>query len=173
MDSVDDTPHRGGLPHSETPGSKLACQLPEAYRRLPRPSSPVIAKASTTCSCSLDPIALLATSGRRTHHSSSVTATVQPCAAHEPRDLSIVLRRHPHMGRRCRSPSWSCSSTTHPRGPAAGLAPHLEPHKRAAARAVTSIFALQQPRAPRSAAPQGHSRRSAQRCCLRFDSMHC
>jgi hypothetical protein len=31
---------RGGFPHSETLGSKLACQLPEAYRRLLRLSSP-------------------------------------------------------------------------------------------------------------------------------------
>ena len=29
-----------GFPHSEIPGSKLVCQLAEAYRRLPRPSSP-------------------------------------------------------------------------------------------------------------------------------------
>ena len=36
-----------GLPHSEILGSKLVCQLPEAYRRLQRPSSPVAAKAST------------------------------------------------------------------------------------------------------------------------------
>src|SRR3954466_15098745 len=48
----------GGFPHSEISGSKLICQLPEAYRRLSRPSSPVIAKASTTCSYSLDPITL-------------------------------------------------------------------------------------------------------------------
>ena len=39
----------GGFPHSEIPGSKLVCQLPGAFRRLPRPSSPVVAKASTTC----------------------------------------------------------------------------------------------------------------------------
>ena len=50
---------RGGFPHSEISGSKLICQLPEAYRRLSRPSSPVIAKASTTCSYSLDPITLI------------------------------------------------------------------------------------------------------------------
>ncbi len=31
---------KGGFPHSDTPGSKLVCQLPEAFRRLPRPSSP-------------------------------------------------------------------------------------------------------------------------------------
>ena len=49
---------RGGFPHSDILGSKLVCQLPEAFRRLPRPSSPVIAKASTTCTCSLDPITL-------------------------------------------------------------------------------------------------------------------
>jgi hypothetical protein len=49
---------RAGFPHSEIHGSKLACQLPVAYRRLQRPSSPVVAKASTSCTCSLDPITL-------------------------------------------------------------------------------------------------------------------
>ena len=44
-----------GFPHSEIPGSKLVCQLTEAYRRLPRPSSPVTAQASTVCAYSLDP----------------------------------------------------------------------------------------------------------------------
>ena len=48
----------GGFPHSEIPGSKLAWQLPGAYRSLQRPSSPVVAKASTSCTCSLDPITL-------------------------------------------------------------------------------------------------------------------
>ncbi len=45
-----------GFPHSEIFGSKLVCQLPEAYRRLLRPSSPSVAKASTTCAYSLDHI---------------------------------------------------------------------------------------------------------------------
>ena len=49
----------GGFPHSDISGSKLVCQLPGAFRRLPRPSSPVIAKASTTCTYSLDPITSL------------------------------------------------------------------------------------------------------------------
>ena len=53
---------RGGFPHSDICGSMLVCQLPAAFRRLPRPSSPVIAKASTTCTYSLDPIALYTTS---------------------------------------------------------------------------------------------------------------
>ena len=38
-----------GFPHSEILGSKLAYQLPEAYRRLLRPSSAPDAKASTVC----------------------------------------------------------------------------------------------------------------------------
>src|SRR5262245_66629310 len=47
-----------GFPHSDIPGSKPVCRLPQAHRRLLRPSSPVIAKASTTCTYSLDPITL-------------------------------------------------------------------------------------------------------------------
>ncbi len=39
----------GGFPHSGIPGSSLACQLAEAYRRLLRPSSSPGAKASTLC----------------------------------------------------------------------------------------------------------------------------
>jgi hypothetical protein len=42
------------LPHSEIPGSKSGCRLPEAYRRLPRPSSAPDAKASTVCPQKLD-----------------------------------------------------------------------------------------------------------------------
>ena len=48
----------GGFPHSDIFGSMLVCELPEAFRTLQRPSSPVIAKASTTCTYSLDPITL-------------------------------------------------------------------------------------------------------------------
>jgi hypothetical protein len=46
----------GGFPHSEIFGSMHICRLPEAYRRLPRPSSPSVAKASTMCASSLDHI---------------------------------------------------------------------------------------------------------------------
>ena len=48
MYSVQDTP-KGGSPHSDTSGSKSVCRLPEAFRRLQRPSSPLTAKASTVC----------------------------------------------------------------------------------------------------------------------------
>ena len=51
-------PLQGEFPHSEICGSMFVCQLPTAFRRLPRPSSPVIAKASTTYTQSLDPITL-------------------------------------------------------------------------------------------------------------------
>src|SRR5215813_3937327 len=37
------------LPHSDTLGSQLGWQLPEAYRSLPRPSSAPDAKTSTAC----------------------------------------------------------------------------------------------------------------------------
>ena len=78
MYSSCDTP-KGGFPHSEISGSKLICQLPEAYRRLSRPSSPIIAKASTTCSYSLDPITL--TSLSRTKVSSrNVLTGLSPVA---------------------------------------------------------------------------------------------
>jgi hypothetical protein len=40
---------RHGLPHSEISGSKPVWRLPEAYRSLQRPSSPLGAKASTVC----------------------------------------------------------------------------------------------------------------------------
>jgi hypothetical protein len=65
---------RAGFPHSEIFGSKLACQLPEAYRRLQRPSSPVVAKASTTCTCSLDPITV------RTISENGASSQVSLCA---------------------------------------------------------------------------------------------
>lgn len=45
-----------GFPHSDISGSKLYCQLPETFRRLTRPSSPVIAKASAMYAYSLDHI---------------------------------------------------------------------------------------------------------------------
>ena len=47
-----------GFPHSEICGSMRVCSLPAAYRKLQRPSSPVIAKASTMCTYSLVPITL-------------------------------------------------------------------------------------------------------------------
>ena len=57
MYSVQDTQLMlGGFPHSEISGSKSVCRLPEAYRRLPRLSSPLTAKASTVCASSLDHI---------------------------------------------------------------------------------------------------------------------
>lgn len=43
-----------GFPHSDILGSQFGCQLPEAYRRLLRPSSAPGAKASTVCPYQLD-----------------------------------------------------------------------------------------------------------------------
>ena len=63
-------PLRVGFPHSDIDGSKLYCQLPVAFRRLTRLSSPVIAQASITCTYSLDPITL-------SPQSSQIKATLQ------------------------------------------------------------------------------------------------
>ena len=41
--------HQVGFPHSEIHGSKVACHLTEAYRRLLRPSSSLHIEASTIC----------------------------------------------------------------------------------------------------------------------------
>ena len=61
----------------------LVYQLPGAFRRLPRPSSPVIAKASITCTLSLDPI------------------TVDPVLQNPPlRACLRQLRRAPFVSRR-------------------------------------------------------------------------
>jgi hypothetical protein len=49
-------PLRGGFPHSEIAGSKVVCHLADAFRRLPRLSSPSTAKASAMCAYSLDHI---------------------------------------------------------------------------------------------------------------------
>jgi hypothetical protein len=47
------------VPPFRYPRINACCQLPGAFRRLPRLSSPLTAKASTQCAYLLDPIALL------------------------------------------------------------------------------------------------------------------
>ena len=106
---------RAGFPHSDISGSKPVCGLPGAFRTLRRPSSPVIAKASTACTCSLDPItpsALRLGAGRkelqdeqrvelRPHaelrRTSDFDAIINPCVRlddeHTSRFLQIVKER--------------------------------------------------------------------------------
>src|SRR5262245_52609812 len=55
MNSARDTAEAVGFPIRTSPG-KLVCQLTDAFRRLPRPSSPSAAQASTICAYSLDHI---------------------------------------------------------------------------------------------------------------------
>ena len=63
---MDMTP--AGFPHSEILGSRFVCQLPEAYRRLQRPSSAPSAKASTLCPYKLD---------HKNHSKKMLASTVQ------------------------------------------------------------------------------------------------
>ena len=102
---------RAGFPHSEICGSAPICRLPAAYRRLSRPSSPVIAKASTACTYSLDPITVNAPPYRRFAHprSQALTRLVAPrlplllgdvsIQSYNPVDPTRILQPHPPTGR--------------------------------------------------------------------------
>ena len=72
----------GGFPHSEISGSGLDCQLPGAFRRLSRLSSPVVAKASTVCACSLDPLTRTPVDGIHRGRSGLARYVVLPTRAH-------------------------------------------------------------------------------------------
>ena len=79
-----------GFPHSEICGSKLVCQLPAAYRKLLRPSSHVIAKASTICTYSLDPITL--------------SPCLAPSSRQKRRPRKEVIPGYRDISRLCRTP---------------------------------------------------------------------
>ena len=66
--ACDDRLEPAGFPHSDISGSQAVCRLPEAFRRLPRPSSPLTAKASTVCAYSLDHITPNRRSSRQPKH---------------------------------------------------------------------------------------------------------
>ena len=84
----------GGFPHSEIFGSMRICPLPEAFRRLSRLSSPVVAKASTVCACSLDPITRTLVEGVRGGSNraiQSATPGVSRGTSHFPRAITRAL----------------------------------------------------------------------------------
>src|SRR5689334_21922139 len=56
MNSVCGTSCEVGFPIQRSSGKTVVCHLTDAYRRLPRLSSPSTAKASTICAYSLDHI---------------------------------------------------------------------------------------------------------------------
>jgi hypothetical protein len=69
---IDNLYKKAGFPHSEISGSTFICQLPEAYRKLLRPSSPLTAKASTVCAYSLD----YATLGHTSYENAVIYASI-------------------------------------------------------------------------------------------------
>jgi len=88
-----------GFPHSEIFGSKPVCGLPEAYRTLQRPSSPVIAKASTTCTYSLDPITLTPRK-RRGYKNRTQVFVCQPTPSRQQHRLDAItpfIPASPHV----------------------------------------------------------------------------
>jgi hypothetical protein len=123
-----------GLPHSDTPGSQLGCQLPRAYRRLQRPSSALDAKASTMCPSQLVSQTLNKNHTRHTphHQHQPPTHTDQPhgptatTGSGVPTKDQTTTPHHPNFGRadlvaRCSRPL-STSQTPHPPTPPAGTA---------------------------------------------------
>src|SRR5262245_3613045 len=96
---------RAGFPHSDTPGSTLGWQLPEAYRSLPRPSSASGAKASTTCSYQLD-----------THeHTTPLddTTTARHGRPHHPHDQRHQQKRGAGFFAKTLAHTLNLSNTTH------------------------------------------------------------
>ena len=67
---------------------KACCQLPDTFRRLPRPSSPLTAKASTVYAWSLDHITPSRLGITRPNH--FVRALTLASVRFEPRRLSLV-----------------------------------------------------------------------------------
>jgi hypothetical protein len=90
-----------GLPHSETPGSTLGCQLPGAYRRLPRPSSAPDAKASTVCPKKLEhnkKNKMLAFTMQFSKHERTPTPTNPPDQPHTPHQKQGTQNRGMRTG---------------------------------------------------------------------------
>ena len=81
-------------------GIKACCQLPRAFRRLPRPSSPLTAKASTVCAYSLDHItpSRLGVACARGYKSRTRIATTQILGTFVPA-LASTTRRDRHLKR--------------------------------------------------------------------------
>ena len=83
-----------GLPHSDILGSQLVCQLPEAYRRLQRPSSAPGTKASTECPKKL-------TTTQKPRNKNKKDAHVHYTVHKQPTTPNQTDRKHPstHPGR--------------------------------------------------------------------------
>jgi hypothetical protein len=88
-----------GFPHSDILGSGPAYRLPEAYRRLLRPSSAPDAKASTVCSSKLDHMSMNRVCRLAT---ADMTNEVNHC------DRDALAG---HLNRRCSRPLCSSQST--------------------------------------------------------------
>ena len=147
-----------GLPHSDTPGSQLGCQLPRAYRRLQRPSSALDAKASTMCPSQLVSQTLNKnykdTQPHHHHNQGSSRATTktkdnnQTVVARCSRPLSTCQTPHPP------TPKTHTHSTRPGKG---GTEKTNPPHlSRATGLIPQGPTACQNPRTRRSTSPTGH-----------------
>ena len=120
------------------------CQLPDTFRRLPRPSSPLTAKASTVCAYSLDhitPSRLGTTWLTLNYFALASTTRVMTDKSHNARYVPDCqrTRRRP----RCRNRFKSCAPY-----PSVALA--------ATARTVVGLGGLEPPTSPLSGARSNH-----------------
>jgi hypothetical protein len=103
------TPAR--FPHSETPGSKLGCQLPRDYRRLQRPSSASGTKASTECPKKL---------AKQHQHTKTLKSTTHKNADHALKDARVhyaVLKQQTHPKNQTPQPQPTEPKQPDPSGP--------------------------------------------------------
>jgi hypothetical protein len=109
-----------GLPHSDTLGSQLGWQLPEAYRSLPRPSSAPDAKTSTACPYTLTTTQSKTITMRQTSRCSRPLCTSQRTTTHHHHNPHrkpppTTTGGNPHQGPQQRP----LPETTHPHTPQA------------------------------------------------------
>lgn len=103
------SPHMtvAGFPHSDILGSRFVCQLPEAYRRLQRPSSAPSAKASTLC-----PYKLHTQNCRYQRHTSLMRCSRPLCSSQATDDPTLTDQASARPARG--DPYQSSPSTDHP-----------------------------------------------------------
>ena len=115
-----------GFPHSDTLGSTLGWQLPEAYRSLPRPSSAPDAQASTVCPYQLGHTKTNKPTLRRIATAERLKDARVHCAVlnHPPANRSIPRRRTPATAERYdRQPAPDKETPPPPKVPGMGSVP--------------------------------------------------
>ena len=117
MDSAADLPSLGGVAPFGNPRIKACSRLPRAFRSVPRPSSPLGAKASTRCPC-FPPPPPATTTDHAPHEVCDFTGAPPGGARHRRTRGGGRRRRIPATttkGRPCEErPAYPCQMTSRP-----------------------------------------------------------